>query len=252
MSEHAPAPAVSGSGTGTYFTASRTKVISLILAGVLLVGALGGIAGVAFDPAPREDPGPVEAPVGAPGAGAGQHKAVAAPAELGAATRLAPAAPTGKGKFLRLSNGVLFWLPSGWRVDGASETSALLSSGKGSYAYVVTGKVNPKVPAAQIIAQNLKTLLPKGSYTQLKVSGPKKWAGAFGSVVSTSYLEYLAMWVDNQGSAPIYGQIYAGVRRDGMALVVLVEHIPPDGWKKAFPTISNVIGNSFAQFGGVL
>ena len=252
MSDQAAAPAVSGPGSETYFNAGRTKVIGLILAGVVLVGALGGIAGIAFDPAPREDPGPVEAPVGAPGAGSGQHKPVAAPAELDGVNTLAPAAPTGKGKFLRLKNGVLFWLPTGWKVDGASETSALLSSGKGTYAYVVSGKVNPKAPAAQIIAQNLKTLLPKDNYTQLKVSGPKKWAGAFGSVVSTSYMEYLAMWVDNQGSAPIYGQIYAGVRRDGMALVLLVEHIPPDGWKKAFPTISNVIGNSFAQFGGVL
>lgn len=251
MSEQAAAPAASAPGNETYFNASRLKVISLILAGVLAVGALGGIAGVAFDPAPPENFGPVETPVSAPGAGSGQHKAVAVPG-AGAAGFLASAAPKGKGKFLQLSTGVAFWLPTGWRVDGASETSAFITNGKGSYAYVVTGVVNPRTPAASLISKNRKTLLPPGSYTQLQVSGPKKWAGAFGSVVSSSFMEYLAMWVDNQGSAPIYGQVYAGVRNDGMALILLVEHIPPDGWAKVAPTMGNIIGNSFGQFGGVL
>lgn len=252
MTEQAPAPAARAPGSETYFNASRLKVIGLILAGVLAVGALGGIAGIAFDPAQPEERPPVEAPVGAPGVGAGQHKAVATPTGVVDAGTLAAAAPKGRGKFLQLSNGVQFWLPTGWRVDGASKTGAFLSSGKGSYAYVLTGVVNPRTPAASLITKNRKSLLPPGSYTQLQVSGPKKWAGAFGSVVSSSYMEYLAMWVDNQGSAPIYGQVYAGVRNDGMALVVLIEHIPPDGWAKAAPTMGNIVGNSFGQFGGVL
>jgi hypothetical protein len=42
-------PATAPTGGGEYFNQSRMKVIGLITAGVVLVGALGGIAGVAFD-----------------------------------------------------------------------------------------------------------------------------------------------------------------------------------------------------------
>ena len=252
MHEQAPAPAAPTPRTQQYFDASRAKVIGLLLAGVLLVGALGGIAGIAFDPAPIEDSGPAEAPVGAPVAGAGMGKAAGAPAIVGESGMLAAAAPKGRGKFLRLSNGVVFWLPTGWRVDSASSTSALMSSGRGSYAYVGTARVNPRAPAGQVVLNHLRELLPRENYSQLKISGPRTWAGAFGSVASSAYLEYGAMWVDSQGAAPIYGQLYGGVRRDGLALVVLVEHMPPNGWNAAFPTLTNIITNSFGAFGGVL
>ena len=250
MSEQALAP--QAPGNETYFHANRLKVIGLILAGVMTVGALGGIAGIAFDPPSTEDFGPAEAPVGAPGAGSGQHKAFAAPGGAAGVAALGAVAPKGKGKFLQLSNGVQFWLPTGWRVQDASTTGAFVTDGKGGYAYVLTGVVNPRTPAASLISKNRKTLLPPGSYTQLQVSGPKKWAGAFGSVVSSSVMEYIALWVDNQGSAPIYGQVYAAVRNDGMALIMVIENIPPDGWEKKATTMSNIVLNSYGQFGGVL
>jgi hypothetical protein len=235
-----------------YFNASRFKVIGTILAAVLAVGALGGIAGLVFDPEPVADRPPAVSPVPPPGGGSGAHKAFGTPAGAVDAGVLTAAAPKGRGKFLQFQNGVQFWLPQGWKVQGGSDTNVYLSDGKGSYAFVATAKLTPKVAASQVIAKNLKTLLPKANYTQLQVSGPKKWAGAFGSVLSTSYLEYISLWVDNQGSAPIYGQIYAGVRNDGMALVVLVEHIPPDGWEKVAATMSNMVANSYARFGGLV
>lgn len=249
--EQTAATAAQGPGADTYFNASRVKVIGLILAGVLLVGALGGIAGAVFDPEPIQEREPAVAPVGPPGVGAGQSKA-SGPVIVGENGELTTAAPRGRGKFLRLSNGVVFWLPSGWRVDAASTTSAWIMSGKGSYAYIGTARVNPRAPASQVLRNHLRELLPSGNYTQLRISGPKSWAGAFGSVASSAYLEYLAMWVDNQGSTPIYGQMYGGVRRDGIAMVVLIEHIPPKGWNGAFPTLTNIVTNSFGAFGGVL
>ena len=83
------------------------------------------------------------------------------------------------------------------------------------------------------------------------MGGPYEWSGAFGAVLSSSWLEYSALWVDNQGSAPIYGQIYSAVRRDGTTLVVLIEHIPPDKWNKAFPPMGNLVYNSYGRFAGV-
>ena len=251
MNEQAHRPAASGPGAASYFDASRVKVIGLLLAGVLLVGALGGIAGIAFDPARTENFGPAEAPVNQPGVGAGERKGYRAPAGAAEAL-LAPAAPKGRGKFLQLSNKVQFWLPAGWRVLDASKTGAFIGDGKGGYAYVLTAAVNSRTPAASLIAENRKNLLPPANYTQLQVSGPKKWAGAFGSVVSSTVMEYIALYVDNQGSAPIYGQLYGAVRNDGMALVLLIENIPPDGWEKKAGTMSNIALNSYGRFGGVV
>ena len=65
-----------------------------------------------------------------------------------------------------------------------------------------------------------------------------------------SDVEYQAMWVDNQGSAPIYGQIYAGVRQDGTALIFLIEHIPPEGFNAAYENVP-LVTNTFGRFGGV-
>jgi len=249
MDEQAPQVA-SGPSAETYFNASRLKVIGLIVAGVVLVGALGGIAGVVFDPDPVPKQGPAAPPVGAPGGGAGQHKSFASPTGIGT---LGAVAPTGRGKFIQLDTGVQFWLPRGWRIDAGSQTGAYLSDGKGSYAFVVTGTVNPKVRAGQLLAQNLKGLLPRANYTQLDVTAPQKWAGAYGSVLTSAWLEYGALWVDNQGSAPIYGQIYAAVRQDGKALIILIEHIPPEGFNKAAETgMGPLVSNSYGRFGGVL
>ena len=247
MSEQATAP--NRAQSEGYFNSGRVKVIGLITAGVLLVGALGGVAGVAFDPDPQSQPDPAAPPVGAPDASAGQSALVGSPAGLAAArTAAAPA----KGKFLAFQNNIQFWLPNSWRIDGGSGTEVFLSSGKGSYSYVASGYLNPQTRAGALLAHNLKLLLPRATYTQLKLSKIKVWAGAYGSVLTSVWIEYSALWVDNQGSAPIYGQIYAAVRRDGGALIALIEHIPPEGFNKAAQTgMGPLVSNSFGRFGGV-
>ena len=57
----------------------------------------------------------------------------------------------------------------------------------------------------------------------------------FGSVVSLAGIEYEALWVDNQGSVSIHGQIYVGVRQDGTVLGILIEHAPGRGLRVGVP-----------------
>ena len=72
----------------------------------------------------------------------------------------------------------------------------------------------------------------------------------YGDVVSSSVLDYQALWADPQGSVEIYGQIYAGVRKDGAVLVVLIEHVPPDDWNETLYPRASIVEQSFLRFAG--
>ncbi len=250
MSEQsAPVPRTAAS-SDEYFTAGRLKVIGSITAAVVLVGALGGMAGIAFDSeVPR--PGSPEAPAAEPPATGGGASKLLTGARTPAEAVAALAAPKVRGRFVNLANKVAFFLPNGWTIDYQEGTQAALSSGKGSYSFVLSGKVARTATAGNLIASNIAGLLPKQNYTQLKTTKVRPWAGAFGSVLSSAVIDYTAMWVDNQGSAPIYGQIYAVVRQDGTALIILVEHIPPQDWDKTAAPRSAIVTNSVGRFAGL-
>ena len=72
----------------------------------------------------------------------------------------------------------------------------------------------------------------------------------FGSVVSLAGIEYEALWVDNQGSVSIHGQIYVGVRQDGTVLGILIEHVPAEDFESAFEDMTPILDNSYTASAG--
>ncbi len=225
--------------TSTYFNRSRLQVIGMITAATVVVGGLGAVAGVAFDTDPvQADPVP---PVSdsASGSGGGQAKLLLA----------APAAE-GDGTFVPLANGVEIFVPDGWTVYYQDDVNINFTNDQGAFAYSYSGGGFGQAAAADVVLDNIDAILPPDSYTQRTVSEFAPWGEPFGTVVSVGYMEYQAVWVDNQGSQPIYGQIYAGVREDGTALIYLIEHIPPEGFNAAYENVP-LVSNTFARFGGV-
>ena len=101
-----------------------------------------------------------------------------------------------------------------------------------------------------MITNNLENLLPGENYTQLQTSDVVPLE-PFGALVSLAGIEYEALWVDNQGSASIHGQIYVGVRQDGTVLGILVEQIPAEDFEGAFAQMVPILDNSYNRFAGV-
>jgi hypothetical protein len=224
--------------TSAYFNRSRLQVIGLITAATIAVGALGGIAGIVFDADPvRSDPVPAVSG-GATGSGGGQARLfIAQPA----------AAPDGK--FVKLRNGVRIFVPKGWTVYSKDAANINFTDDNGSYAYAYSGGgFDPSSSAAEVVFDNLDGILPPDSYTDRTVSEFMPWGEPFGTVLSVGWLEYHATWVDSQGSQPIIGQIYAGVRQDGTVLIHLLEHLPPEGFNAAFENVP-IVWPTFERFG---
>ena len=234
-----------------YSRHSRRRVIGLVLASCVLVGGLGAVAGEAFDP-PAEHPRKARTN---PGLGVTVSPGNAAPG----------ARPAG---FLRLDGttqdpdltGVEYaigydaqiFIPSDWDVTQTADTRIWAANGKGSFAFAAVGKyADASVRAGDVIEQNLEGLLAPDVYTQLRTDGPRDFYDVpYGDIVSSSILDYQALWADPQGSVEIYGQIYAGVRKDGAALVVLIEHVPPDDWNETLYPRAAIVEQSFLRFAG--
>jgi hypothetical protein len=230
-------PAVTN--TEEYFNSSRLKVIGMITAATLAVGALGGIAGVVFDPDPVRNQ-PQLQPESPSGTGGGQAKLLL-PAALAA----------DDGQYVALANGVEIFVPTGWRVYFQNDANIGLTDDHGSYGFAYSSAgFDPSTPAAQVVLDRMDDIFPPDHYTQLTVSDFMPWGEPFGTVVSVGYLEYQAIWVDDQGAQPIYGQIYAGVRQDGTALFYEIEHLPPEDFNAAYENLE-LVGLTFARFGGV-
>jgi hypothetical protein len=293
-------PASSPTGSGEYFNQSRMKVIGLITAGVVLIGALGGIAGVAFDPDHTDDDELVQ-----PGEGAGSVGSVgnsvslkslrsaprmpsadgtssptpvgsaspdtsesASPSESAStsdspsvdASSSAPPSPSptddgtggGGGTAATLAaTGVQVYVPPNWNVDGQDDHNLVMSDGQGSFATAFADNgFDPSSDAGQIIAQNLELLFPPENYTQF-ATGDIQALTPFGSVVSIAGMPYEALWVDNQGSFSLHGEIYVGVRQDGTIFIVTTEHAPVEDWDNAPPELGDIINVSFGAFGGL-
>ena len=150
--------------------------------------------------------------------------------------------------------GARVFMPSDWEVTQIADTRIWRSrTARASYAFAAVGKyADASVRAGDVIEQSLEGLLPPDKLHAAAgppdptTSGPCRMAT---SSVSSS-LDYQALWADAQGSVEIYGQIYAGVRKDGAALVVLIEHVPPDDWNETLYPRAAIVEQSFLRFAG--
>ena len=281
-----------------YFNSSRLKVIGMITAATVAVGALGGIAGVAFDPdpvpkdnviQPGGDGGTRLAPqsLGGPGNSAPHGGAARSPFTSRVPGSDATSSPSSVGSVSPGSGGFTdapsderhrrphgpsrptaappvraavarssrrpAWTstcPPNWTVDFTDENRVFQSDGTGSFSFAFSYADDPAAAAGDVITQNLENLLPPENYTQRQTSDVVALE-PFGSVVSLAGIEYEALWVDNQGSVSIHGQIYVGVRQDGTVLGILIEHIPAEDFESAFEELTPILDNSFGRFGGL-
>lgn len=290
-------PRPAARGAEGYFNSSRLKVIGLITAATVAVGALGGIAGVVFDPDPIKnesnfEPSDANGAVGSSGQasprGAAKRldssafsapgslprdDATESPSQVGSispgsggitsspsddSSQLTeePSPSDGGtsgdgGQGVTISGtGVDVYVPPGWQVAFQDDTQVLETDGAGSYAFAFSTTVDPSAAAGDVIGQNLDFFLSQDHYTQLQ-TGDLEQLQPFGSVVSMAWMPYQALWVDNQGSETIAGQMYAGVRQDGTVLVMLIEHLPAEDWENAPAELGDALNATFARFGGV-
>lgn len=259
-----PAPgAPTGPPPGGNFNSSKGKTIALIVGGVVAIGLLGGIAAIVLGGG--DDQGKVTtvspeinntgilnpSPIGSaspqpdPGLPTPTDPTPTAPSPTPEPTPEPPPA----GDSVTIGNGVQIFLPDTWQIAGdPGESSVNMSDGNGTYLYALTGTDNPSTDAGSIISGNLESLLPSSNYSQVKMSDISPLE-PFGSVVSFAVLDYKALWVDSQGSTPLYGQIYAAVRQDGTVLVINPEHSPPDEYEASYSSWGPVLENSFNAFG---
>ncbi len=276
-----------------YFNSSRLRVIGMITAATVAVGALGGIAGVAFDPDPVPKDNVIQpggdggtrlapqslgglgnsAPHGSsarssftsrlPASGAtsspssvgsvspGSGGVTDAPTDEPTPTESGPACAEGAGcGALIEATQVAIYVPPNWTVDFTDDNRVFQSDGNGSFSFAFSYADDPATAAGDVITQNLDNLLPPENYTQRQTSDVVPLE-PFGSVVSLAGIEYEALWVDNQGSVSIHGQIYVGVRQDGTVLGILIEHIPAEDFESAFEELTPILDNSFGTFGGL-
>lgn len=276
-----------------YFNSSRVRVIGMILVATVAVGALGGLAGVVFDPEPVSKDHLIQPgsgsdtrlepeSLGGPGSSAPHGSGLSVPfavrvpsadstespgtvgsispgasASSGAATE-SPAptgdggstVPSGSGGATIEATGVDVYIPPGWSVYNQNENQVYFSNGDGSYAFAFSGVEDPSTSAGDIITSALDDLLPPELYTQRRTSDVQTLT-PFGSVVSIAAIEYEALWVDDQGSATIHGQIYVGVRQDGTVLGIEIEHVPAEDFPDAAEEMYPILDNSFGRLAGL-
>ena len=233
-----------------YHRHGRRRVIGLVLAGSVVAGGLGAVAGEVFDPAPTTSE---KARANDPSLGVvvtqGNAVSKARPADV---LRLDGTTqdPNLTGTEYDLGYGARIFIPSDWELYQTADTRLWAMNGTGSFAFAAVGKYNDaSVRAGDVIEHNLEGLLPPDTYTQLKTAGPQDFGTMpYGDLVSWSELSYEALWADPQGSALIHGQIYAGVRKDGAVLVVLIEHVPPDEWAETLYPRAAIVEQSFLRF----
>jgi hypothetical protein len=270
-----------------YFNSSRLRVIGMITVATVAVGALGGLAGVAFDKEPvskdhvRQPAGStggvrlVPQSLGGPGssaphgAGAGSAYTLRVPSadstqspgpvgsigpgETSSATTSetsAPAPTQGADTATIEATGVDIYIPPGWTVYHQNQNQVYFTNGDGSYAFAFSAVDDPSTAAGDLITANIDNLLPPDVYTQ-RVTSDVQPLTPFGSVISIAGIEYEALWVDNQGSIPIHGQIYLGVRQDGTVLGIELEHAPAEDFPAAVEEMYPILDNSYGWFAGL-
>lgn len=249
----APGTAQPPSGGGP-FKSGKQKTIAMIVAGVVVVGGIGGL-------------------VGAMAGGGGDDKALAAPGEGGSGilnptpvgntnpapeettepteptpqpTDAAPPPPPA-GDGVSLGGVATIPLPSGWSVLGESDTDALLTDDQNTWVYAVVGQQDPSTDAGAFLSQVVPQILPSENYSQLQL-GEVAPIQPFGSMVSAAVVDYQALWVDSQGSMSLYGQLYVAIRQDGSSLIMTAEHTPPEEFEQSYSSWGPVIDGAFQAF----
>lgn len=236
-------------GGGGSFKSGKQKTIAMIVAGVVVVGGIGGL-------------------VGAMARGGGDAKNVAAPGEGGSGilnptpisnTSPAPeqtteptpqptdAPPPPSGDGVSLGGVATIPIPSGWSVLGQSDTDALLTDDQNTWVYGVVGQKDPSTDAGAFLSQVIPQVLPSENYSQLQL-GEVSPIQPFGSMVSAAVVDYQALWVDSQGSMSLYGQMYVGIRQDGASLILTAEHTPPEEFEQSHSSWGPVIDGAFQAF----
>ena len=147
-----------------------------------------------------------------------------------------------------IGNGVQVPVLPGWQVFGQGDSDALLGDNQNSFVYAVTGTVDPSADAASVIAASLDSILPKGTYTQLRKTDITPLQ-AFGSVVSMAGMQYQATWTDQQASVPLQGLLICAVRQDGTAVIITAEHAPPDEFEASAESWAPVVNATLGLFG---
>ncbi len=263
------------------FASSRGKTIGLIVASVVAVGALGGLAGAVFNDEERLEP-----PTGGPGVvidpgsaeggdGADEGGGILDPDPVGSAEPDADgsgeessAEPSiapddsahslvggGSGAVdtsedvVTIGNGVQVPVLPGWQVIGQGDVDVLLGDGQNSFVYAVTGTVDPSTDASSVIAASLEGILPQTTYTQFQQTDIVPLE-SFGSVVSMAGLQYRAIWTDQQASVPLQGLLICAIRQDGTAVIITAEHAPPEEFEQSVESWAPVVNGTLGLFGG--
>jgi hypothetical protein len=272
----APVPPAGPGTPGGFFSSSRGRTIGLIVAGVVAVGALGGIGAVVFGgdddnlPTSGGSGGVIE-----PGEEVTPDGGILSPSPIGTAApepsdgsepteepspteESSPVAPTEGpsptldpepgGDVVTIGNGVQVPVLPGWQVVGTGESDVLLGDNKNSFVYAVTGTVNPSTDAASVIAASIDSILPNSTYTQFRQTDITALP-AFGSVVSMAGMQYQATWTDQQASVPLQGLLICAVRQDGTAVIITAEHAPPDEFEQSAESWAPVVNATLGLFG---
>jgi hypothetical protein len=277
---YAPAGPTPPAGPGGNFRSSRGKTIGLIVAGVVAVGALGGLGALLFggddgdkltspgkaggqpsaEVSPSTDGGGIldPTPVGSASPDPGATDAASPSPEATDGPTL-PSIPTEEPSptldpttdgtdVVTIGSGVQVPVLPGWDVVGQGDSDVLLGDGQNSYVYAVTGVVDPSSDAASVISASMDSILPKQSYTQLRKTDITPLE-AFGSVVSIAGLQYQATWTDQQASVPLQGLLICAVRQDGTAIIMTAEHAPPDEFESSAESWAPVLNATLGLFG---
>lgn len=264
-----PGAAIPRPPAGSNFSSGKGKTIGLIVAGVVAVGAIGGIGALVFGGGDDEkaqssspgqnsgilDPQPVGSAPPAPSE-PGEPTAPPEPTEPAAPTPTPepeppvdpPAPPAGEGSFVTLSgNGLQVYVPPGWEAD-AGEAAVILNDGAGAFSFVLTGTGDPALEASALINQNLESLLPSASYTyELSNAAP---LGPSGAVVSLASVDYDGTYVDAQSSVPVTGRIFGATRSDGAVMLILIEHSSLEAYNASSDDFNLLLNETLDAFGG--
>lgn len=251
---------------GSLHRSSRTLTIALVVVGVVAVGALGALAAVVFGGGDDEAAAPpslssTAEPEGGDGILDPEPIGTAEPLPEPAPSEPAPTEPAepptvepteapptqepppdsgggpdlpGNGEVVEVGPGVPVLVPVGWQVTSQGEEDISFGSGDGSFGYVLTGVGDPAFEASAVITQNLSAVLPTENYSQL-TTGDVRPLEPFGSLVSVAVMDFSALWVDAQSTFPLGGQVYAAVRSDGVIVLMVLEHTPPEDYEAAAP-----------------